>query len=112
MVIATVLDENGNPYGGGNPYWDGVLVAFGIMDSTGGASFDSLNQVRYDTVWTNINSQAIVQLFSGHRAGTVSIRACTVPEPPDSLYRCDRKAAGNHNSRAAGTDHVFIYWAT
>ncbi|HBZ01176.1 MAG TPA: hypothetical protein DEO84_07645, partial [candidate division Zixibacteria bacterium] len=92
LIIATVLDENGNPYDAGSPFWDGLYIAFDIMDSSGGASFDSLNQMRYDTVLTNINSQAIVQLFSGHRAGiTVSIRACTVAYPPDSLYLCDQK---------------------
>jgi hypothetical protein len=84
LVIATI---DGEP----SPF-EGPLIAFDILDSTSGTSFDSLQQVQHDTVPTNINNRAIVQLFSGHRAGTVSIRACTVPEPPDSFYVCDERA--------------------
>jgi hypothetical protein len=33
-----------------------------------------------------------VQIYSGTKAGPVSIEACTIPLPPDSLFVCDEKS--------------------
>jgi hypothetical protein len=87
-VIATLLD------GYGNPLSDGYYVAFDItagpMDSLGRRpSFDPIFPIQHDTAITDINGQAIVQLYSGIKSGMVSVRACTVPLPPDSLNVCD-----------------------
>jgi hypothetical protein len=94
QVIATLID------GYGNPLSEGYYVAFDVTvaprDSAGRRpSFDSQFQVQHDTVQTNINGRAIIQLYSGIRAGAVSIRACTVPLPPDSLYICDERPLVN-----------------
>jgi hypothetical protein len=89
-IIATLQD------GYGNPMSEGYYVAFDItaapMDSAGRKpSFDPRIPVLHDTTATNINGQAIVMLYSGFRAGAVTIRACTVPTYPESLYVCDER---------------------
>ncbi len=91
QIIATLQDAYGNPLR------EGYYVAFDItvapIDSAGRRpSFDSQFQVQHDTVQTNINGRAIIQLYSGIKAGAVSIRACTVPLPPESLYVCNEKS--------------------
>jgi hypothetical protein len=91
QIIATLQDAYGNPLS------EGYYVAFDItvapIDSMGRKpSFDSQFQIQHDTVATNINGQAVIQLYSGIKAGAVSIRACTIPLPPDSLYVCNEKS--------------------
>lgn len=91
QIIATLQDAYGNPLS------EGYVVAFDITVSPGvdeieKPSFDTQPGVYHDTVATNINGQAIVQLYSGRKAGAVSIRACTIPLPPDSLNVCDEKS--------------------
>ncbi len=91
QIIATLQDAYGNPLSEG--YW----VSFDITVSPGAdpidkPSFDTQQLTQHDTVATNINGQAILQLYSGRRAGAVSIRACTVPLPPESLFVCNEKS--------------------
>lgn len=91
QIIATLQDAYGNPLSEGYP------VAFDITVSPGTSpiekpSFDTQSLSEHDTVVTNINGRAILQLYSGQRAGAVSIRACTVPQPPDFLHVCTEKS--------------------
>ncbi len=91
QVLATLQDAFGNPLS------EGYVVAFQITVSPGSSpaqkpSFDTNPGVYFDTVATNINGQAIVQLYSGTKSGAVSIKACTIPLPPESLYVCDEKS--------------------
>jgi hypothetical protein len=91
QILATLEDAYGNPLS------EGYEVAFDITVSPGSSpiekpSFDTRPGVYHDTAETNVNGQAIVQLYSGHKAGAVSIRACTIPSAQDSLYVCDEKS--------------------
>ncbi len=91
QILATLQDAYGNPL------TEGYEVAFDITVSPGSSpiekpSFDTRPGVYHDTAETNVNGQAIVQLYSGHKAGAVSIRACTIPSDTDSLYVCDEKS--------------------
>ncbi len=81
LITATL--ENYQP-----PPFEGPNVAFDLVSPVE-ASFDSLQDVYHDTIPTNINGQAMIQLFSRMRSGWVTIRACTVSEPPDSFSACD-----------------------
>ena len=90
QIIATLQDAYGNPLS------QGYVVAFQITVSPGNfddplrdPSFSTVIGDYYDTVQTNINGQAIVQLYSGRASGTTSIRACTVS---DTLFVCDEKS--------------------
>jgi hypothetical protein len=91
QILATLQDAYGNPLS------EGYEVAFDITVSPGSSplekpSFDTRPGVYHDTAETNVNGQAIVQLYSGRKAGAVSIRACTIPSEYDSLYVCDEKS--------------------
>ena len=93
QIIATLQDANGNPLS------EGYFVAFEIVTANGDRtvpdewpSFDTEWGDYYDTIGTDINGQAIVQIYSGTEAGPVSIEACTIPLPPDSLFVCDEKS--------------------
>ena len=93
QIISTLEDAYGNPLS------EGYVVAFEIMSANGSPtapdewpSFDTQVQVYNDTIPTNINGQAILQIYSGMMAGPVSIKACTIPQPDDSLYVCDEKS--------------------
>jgi hypothetical protein len=91
QIFATLQDAFGNPLS------EGYLVAFEITVSPGGnaeqkPSFDTEPGVYFATAPTNINGQAVVQIFSGTSAGAVAIGACTIPLPPESLYVCDEKS--------------------
>jgi hypothetical protein len=91
QIIATLVDAYGNPLS------EGYIVAFDITVSPGSdpiqkPSFSPTLGVYHDTSETNINGQAIVQIYSGHTAGAVSIRACTIQTYPDSLHVCDEKS--------------------
>ena len=93
QIIATLQDAFGNPLS------EGYDVAFDITVAPPGCSsldwrpsFDSQFLVEHDTVPTNPNGQAIIQLYSGCHSGPVAIRACTVPEYPDSLFVCNEKS--------------------
>jgi len=93
QVIATLEDAFGNPLS------EGYVVAFEIVSANGSSSapyewpsFDTEWGVYHDTIGTNINGQAVLQIYSGVVAGPVSIRACTIPLPPDSLFVCDQKS--------------------
>jgi hypothetical protein len=91
QIIATLEDAFGNPLS------EGYDVAFDITVAPGAGpgqrpSFDSQSLIEHGTVETNPNGQAIIQLYSGTRAGPVAIRACTVPELPESLYVCNEKS--------------------
>lgn len=92
QIIATLEDAYGNPLS------EGYVVAFYIVTANGIAgtpewpSFRTQYGVRHDTVETNINGQAITQIYSGTVSGAVSIRACTIPLPPESLFVCDEKS--------------------
>jgi hypothetical protein len=93
QIIATLQDANGNPLS------EGYFVAFEIKSANGSRSvpyewpsFDTEWGVYYDTVETSINGAAVVQIYSGTKAGPVSIEACTIPLPPDSLFVCDEKS--------------------
>ncbi len=93
QIIATLQDAYGNPLS------EGYFVAFEIKSAIGSEyvpdewpSFDTEWGVYYDTVETSINGRAIVQIYSGTVAGPVSIEACTIPLPPDSLFVCDEKS--------------------
>ena len=93
QIIATLQDAYGNPLS------EGYFVAFEIKSANGSQyepyewpSFDTEWGVYYDTVETSITGEAIVQIYSGTVAGPVSIEACTIPLPPDSLFVCDEKS--------------------
>ncbi len=93
QIIATLQDAYGNPLS------EGYFVAFEIKSANGSRdvpnewpSFDTEWGVYYDTVETSINGDAVVQIYSGTKAGPVSIEACTIPLPPDSLFVCDEKS--------------------
>ncbi len=93
QIIATLQDANGNPLS------EGYFVAFEIVTASGSPtapdewpSFDTEWGVYFDTVETDIIGQAIVQIYSGTEAGPVSIEACTIPLPPDSLFVCDERS--------------------
>jgi hypothetical protein len=93
QILATLEDAFGNPLS------EGYFVTFEIKSANGDPfaecewpSFDTECGVYHDTVETNINGQAILQIYSGTFAGAVSIEACTIPLPPDSLYVCDEKS--------------------
>ena len=90
QIIAELQDAYGNRLS------QGYSVAFEITVSPGNfvdplrdPSFSTDPGNYRDTVETNINGQAIVQLYSGRASGTTSIRACTVSE---TLYVCDEKS--------------------
>jgi hypothetical protein len=90
QIIATLQDAFGNPLS------EGYDVAFDITVAPGGCdgvnwrpSFDAQNLVQHDTAETNVNGQAIIQLYSGCHSGAVAIRACTVS---DSLFVCNEKS--------------------
>jgi hypothetical protein len=87
QIFATLEDAYGNHLS------EGYDVAFDITVSPGTTpsekpSFDPQSLVEHDTIPTNINGQAVIQLYSGTRPGAVSIRACTV----DTIYVCTEKA--------------------
>jgi len=93
QIIATLQDAFGNPLS------EGYDVAFDITVAPGGCdslnwrpSFDTQFFIAHDTIPTNVNGQAIIQLYSGCHSGPVAIRACTVPEPPESLFVCNEKS--------------------
>lgn len=93
QIIATLEDAYGNPLS------EGYFVAFEIKSANGSRnepyewpSFDTEWGVYYDTVETSITGRAITQIYSGMVAGPVSIEACTIPLPPDSLFVCDEKS--------------------
>ena len=93
QIIATLQDAFGNPLS------EGYVVAFQITSANGDStipydwpSFDTESGDYSDTIETNINGQAILQIYSGTEAGAVAIEACTIPLPPDSLYVCDEKS--------------------
>jgi hypothetical protein len=93
QIFATLQDAYGNHLS------EGYNVAFDITVAPGTPgngeerpSFDSQFLVEHVTVPTNINGQAIVQLYSGTQSGSVSIRACTVPSDEDSIYVCNEKS--------------------
>jgi len=93
QILATLEDAFGNPLS------EGYIVAFEIESANGSPSppgewpsFDSEGGVYFDTIETNINGQAVLQIYSGSRAGPVSIGACTIPLPPESLFVCDQKS--------------------
>lgn len=93
QIIATLQDAYGNPLS------EGYFVAFEIKSANGSEyvpyewpSFDTEWGVYHDTVETSITGDAIVQIYSGTVAGPVSIEACTIPLPPDSLFVCDEKS--------------------
>ena len=93
QIIATLQDAYGNPLTEGYQVAFDITVAPGSRNNPGERpSFDTQFLVEHDTVPTNINGQAIIQLYSGIRSGSVAIRACTVPLPPDSLYVCNEKS--------------------
>jgi len=87
QIIGTLEDAYGNPLSEG--YW----VAYDITVSPGTLpgqkpSFSTQYLVEHDTIVTNTNGQAIIQLYSGTKPGAVSIRACTI----DSIFVCNEKA--------------------
>lgn len=93
QIIATLEDAFGNPLS------EGYTVAFEIKSANGNQytpdewpSFDTEWGFYHDTVETNINGRAVLQIYSGSVAGAVAIEACTIPLPPDSLYVCDEKS--------------------
>ncbi len=93
QIISTLQDAYGNPLS------EGYFVAFQITSANGDSSipgewpsFDTEGGVYGDTIPTNINGQAVLQIYSGIMAGAVAIRACTIPLPPDSLFVCDEKS--------------------
>jgi hypothetical protein len=92
QIVATLQDAYGNPLSEGYMVSFAITVGPGNGDAIQDPSFRTEPGRYVDTVETNINGQAIVQLYSGHKSGTVSIRACTVPLPPESLYVCDEKS--------------------
>jgi hypothetical protein len=52
-------------------------------------SFSTEPGVYHDTISTNINGQAVTQIYSGTVSGPVSFRACTIS---DTLDICDEKS--------------------
>jgi hypothetical protein len=92
QIIATLEDAYGNPLS------EGYVVAFRIVTANGTQgtpdwpSFRTESGVYHDTIETNINGQAVTQIYSGTVSGAVSIRACTIPLPPDPLFVCDEKS--------------------
>jgi hypothetical protein len=91
QIIATLQDAYGNSLSEGYPVAFDITVSPGA-DSLEKPSFDTQFLLQHATVETNINGKAILQLYSGRRAGAVSIRACTVPQPPDYLHVCTEKS--------------------
>jgi hypothetical protein len=89
QIIATLEDAYGNPLS------EDYVVAFRIVTANGSQgtpdwpSFRTEPGVYNDTIPTNINGQAIVQIYSGRISGAVSIRACTIS---DTLFVCDEKS--------------------
>jgi hypothetical protein len=90
QIIATLEDAFGNPLS------EGYVVAFEIKSANGDMnepyewpSFDTEWGIYHDTVETNIQGRAVLQIYSGTVAGPVSIEACTVAE---TLYVCDEKS--------------------
>ncbi len=92
QVIATLQDAYGNPLSEGYVVAFQITVASGARGTPQWPSFDTEYGVYYDTVATNINGRAVLQLYSGTKSGAVSIKACTIPLPPDSLYVCNEKS--------------------
>lgn len=92
QIIATLQDAYGNPLSGGYSVAFDITVAPGGHSLPRSPSFDTQSLVEHAIVSTNINGQAIIQLYSGTGAGTVAIRACTVPSSEDSLYVCNEKS--------------------
>jgi hypothetical protein len=93
QIIATLQDAYGNPLHADYYVNFDITVAPGdraILHQR--PSFNTQTLIEHDTVLTNINGQAIVQLYSGTVSGAVSIRACTIPMPPESLYVCNEKS--------------------
>ncbi len=93
QIIATLEDAYGNPLS------EGYVVAFQITSASGDStiayhwpSFDTEWGVYQDTIETNLNGQAVLQIYSGTYAGAVAIEACTIPLPPDSIFVCDEKS--------------------
>jgi hypothetical protein len=93
QIFATLQDAYGNPLS------EGYTVAFDITVAPGSTgipgsrpSFNTQFPITHQEVPTNINGQAIVQLYSGTSSGSVAIRACTVPSEEDSLYVCNEKS--------------------
>ncbi len=92
QIIATLADAFGNPLSEGYVVAFQIIVAPGTPGTPERPSFDTEPGVYHDTMATNINGQAVVQIYSGEVSGSVSIRACTIPLPPDSLFVCDEKS--------------------
>lgn len=92
QIIATLQDAFGNPLSEGYVVAFQIMVANGIQGTPEWPSFDTEPGVYHDTIETNINGRAVTQIYSGTVSGPVSIRACTIPLPPDSLFVCDEKA--------------------
>jgi len=92
QIIATLQDAFGNPLSEGYVVAFRIIVANGTQGTAEWPSFDTEPGLYHDTIETNINGQAVTQIYSGTVSGPVSIRACTVPLPPDSLFVCDEKS--------------------
>lgn len=92
QIIATLEDAYGNPLSEGYVVAFKITVAPGNPGSPERPSFSTVPGVYEDTIATNINGQAVVQIYSGTKSGSVAIRACTVPLPPDYLSVCDEKS--------------------
>lgn len=90
QIIATLEDAFGNPLS------EGYEVAFEIKSANGDPyapyqwpSFDTEWGVYTTSVETNIQGQAVVQIYSGTVSGPVTIEACTTA---DTLIVCDEKS--------------------
>ncbi|UCC78471.1 MAG: hypothetical protein JSW64_09300 [Candidatus Zixiibacteriota bacterium] len=91
QIIATLEDAYGNPLSEGYRVAFRIVTANGVQGTPEWPSFRTEPGVYHDTIDTNINGQAITQIYSGTVSGAVSIRACTVPGP-DPLFVCDEKS--------------------
>jgi len=89
QIIATLEDAFGNPLSEGYTVAFRIVVANGTMNTPEWPSFRTVSGVYHDTISTNINGQAVTQIYSGSVSGPVSIRACTVS---DTLNICDEKS--------------------
>ncbi len=82
-ITATLLYANGDTFRSPS---EGPIIEFQCSQ---GCSFDPDRETNRDTVQTNIHGQAITRIYSSVRSRPVTIGACTVALPPDSLQVCN-----------------------
>ncbi|UCE66982.1 MAG: Ig-like domain-containing protein [Candidatus Zixiibacteriota bacterium] len=89
QILATLEDAFGNPLSEGYRVAFQIITANGTQGTSEWPSFRTESGAYHDTIDTNINGQAVTQIYSGTVSGAVSIKACTIS---DTLFVCDEKS--------------------